>query len=36
MINHSKDTIEQVDIWYLQAVGQLLTIAMATLAGPGS
>ena len=36
MINTSKDTIEQVDIWYLQAVGQLLTIAMATLVSPGT
>lgn len=36
MINKSSDTMEQVDIWYLQAVGQLLTIALATLASPGS
>jgi hypothetical protein len=36
MINQSKDSIEQVDIWYLQAIGQLMTIAMATLASPGT
>ena len=36
MINKSNDTIEQVDMWYLQAIGQLLTIAMATLVMPGS
>jgi hypothetical protein len=36
MINKSTDTIEQVDIWYLQAVGQLMTIAMATLVMPGT
>ncbi len=34
MINKSTDTIEQVDIWYLQAIGQLLSIAMATLVMP--
>ncbi len=36
MINKSNDTIEQVDIWYLQAIGQLMTIAMATLVMPGA
>jgi hypothetical protein len=36
MINKSTDTIEQVDIWYLQAIGQLMTIAMATLVSPGT
>lgn len=36
MINKSKDTIDQVDIWYLQAVGQLVTIAMAALVMPGA
>lgn len=36
MINKSNDTIEQVDMWYLQAVGQLLTIAMSTLAMQGT
>jgi hypothetical protein len=35
LINQSKDTIEDVDMWYLQAVGQLMTIAMATLVMPG-
>lgn len=34
MINHAKDTIEQVDLWKLQAVGQLVTIAMSTLVMP--
>jgi hypothetical protein len=35
LINNSKDTIQDVDMWYLQAVGQLMTIAMATLVMPG-
>lgn len=35
MINQSKDTLEDVDMWYLQAVGQLLAIAMAMLTMPG-
>lgn len=35
MINKSTDTIDQVDMWYLQAIGQLMTIAMATLVMPG-
>jgi hypothetical protein len=36
LINQSKDTIQDVDMWYLQAVGQFLTIAMATLVMPGA
>lgn len=35
LINRSQDTIESVDMWYLQAVGQLMAIAMATLVMPG-
>jgi len=35
LINRSGDTIDSVDMWYLQAVGQLMAIAMATLAMPG-
>lgn len=36
MINKSTDTIEQIDMWYLQAVGQLMTIAMSTLVMQGT
>ena len=36
MINKSTDTDAQVDIWYLQAIGQLMTIAMASLVGAGT
>lgn len=36
LINQSRDTIADVDMWYLQAVAQLLSIAMATLAGQGT
>jgi hypothetical protein len=36
MINKSTDTEKQVDIWYLQAIGQLMAIAMATLVMPGA
>lgn len=36
MINKSNDIIEQVDMWYLQAIGQLMTIAMSTLVMPGT
>jgi len=35
MINRSDDTVDSVDMWYLQAVGQLMAIAMATLVMPG-
>ena len=35
IMNQSKDTVENVDMWYLQAVGQLLAIAMASLTMPG-
>jgi len=35
LINRSGDTIDSVDMWYLQAVGQLMAIAMATLVRPG-
>lgn len=35
LINQSKDVIGNVDMWYLQAVGQLLAIAMSTLVMPG-
>ncbi|MCA9858991.1 MAG: M28 family peptidase [Thermomicrobiales bacterium] len=35
LINQSKDTVDAIDMWYLQAVGQLVTIAMANLVMPG-
>lgn len=35
LINRSTDVSADVDMWYLQAVGQLMAIAMATLVMPG-
>jgi hypothetical protein len=34
LINRSQDTIDQVDVWYAEAVAHLITIAMATLSMP--